>query len=345
MTDQDLATKAPESDAAEGSIVPGDTKAQQGASMGEHCTTDRPTPTGKTPTGEMSKLGDVEVYITKPSDYPHSPSKLLLFLSSGTGIHSVNNQLQADKFAGEGFLVVMPDQSVELNNILCGAVPIADLARPRSAGDPIPKSVTDPRNYQESDPSLIEQVKLRAAETAKSFVIDMWLARQTPEKVLPLLHKVIEGAKEEFADAVANGGGVYAVGYCFGGRYVLLLAGEQPDTVKGGQAVKDEEAGVAKAEPIIKAGALAHGTLVTKQDIEALKAPVTMACVENDQLFPDDVREEGRKYLESKHIEHEINVYSNVPHGFAVLGEYEEETIKQSQQWAFDQMLNWLKAH
>ncbi len=51
-----------------------------------------------------------QVYITKPSDYPHSPSKLLLFLTSGTGIPSVNNQLQADKFAGEGFLVVMPDQ-------------------------------------------------------------------------------------------------------------------------------------------------------------------------------------------------------------------------------------------
>ncbi len=36
---------------------------------------------------------------------------------------------------------------------------------------------------------------------------------------------------------------------------------------------------------------------------------------ENDQVFPDDVREEGRKYLESKNIEHEIKVYSNVPHG------------------------------
>lgn len=53
-----------------------------------------------------------KVYITKPSDYPHSPSKLLLLLSSGTGIHSVNNQLQADKYASEGFLVVMPDQCV-----------------------------------------------------------------------------------------------------------------------------------------------------------------------------------------------------------------------------------------
>lgn len=50
------------------------------------------------------------MYIAKPADYPHSPSKLLLLLTGGTGIHSTNNQLQADKYAGEGFLVVMPDQ-------------------------------------------------------------------------------------------------------------------------------------------------------------------------------------------------------------------------------------------
>lgn len=87
----------------------------------------------------------------------------------------------------------------------------------------------------------------------------MWLARQTPEKVLPVLKKVIDGAKEEFADAVANGGGVYAVGYCFGGKYVLLLGSELQDTVAEGQVTKDEEHGVVKPEPLIKAGALAHG--------------------------------------------------------------------------------------
>ena len=95
--------------------------------------------------------------------------------------------------------------------------------------------------------------------TAKSFLLDMWLARQTPEKVLPLLHKVIEGAKEEFADALANGGGLYAVGYCFGGKYVLLLGSELPDTVAQGQAVNDEEKGIVKSGPRIKAGAIAHG--------------------------------------------------------------------------------------
>jgi len=59
---------------------------------------------------EITKYNDIEVYVTKPADYPHSPSKLLLLLTGGTGIHSTNNQLQADKYAQEGFLVVMPDQ-------------------------------------------------------------------------------------------------------------------------------------------------------------------------------------------------------------------------------------------
>ena len=105
--------------------------------------------------------------------------------------------------------------------------------------------------------SVIEQVKLRAAETVQSFMIDMWLARQTPEKVMPILRKVVDGAKEEFADAVASGGGIYAVGYCFGGKYVLLLGSELPDGAV--QPQKDVEQGMVKNEPLIKAGALAHG--------------------------------------------------------------------------------------
>lgn len=133
---------------------------------------------------------------------------------------------------------------------------------PRFGGDPAPNSTTDPATDSETAPSLLEKVKLSVAETAKSFMLDMWLARQTQEKVLPILQKVLEGAKEEFADAVANGDGVYAVGYCFGGKYVLLLGSELPDTVAKGQTVEDEEQGMAKAVPQIKAGAIAHGTTI-----------------------------------------------------------------------------------
>jgi dienelactone hydrolase len=54
-------------------------------------------------------MSEIECYVSRPKDYPHTSAKLLLLLSTGTGIHSNNNQVQADRFASEGFLVVMPD--------------------------------------------------------------------------------------------------------------------------------------------------------------------------------------------------------------------------------------------
>ena len=210
------------------------------------------------------------------------------------------------------------------------------------ANDPLPGTAT---YEEEKDPSFIERIKVGIADTAKSFWIDMWLARQTPEKVLPILHKIIEGAKDEFADAVANGGGIYSVGYCFGGRMTLLLAGENPNTVAWGQAVKDEEAGVVKKGPYIKAGAIAHATLVGKEDFEGTKAPLAFVCVENDNLFLEEIREHGEQHLKENNVECEFKTYPGVPHGFAVVGEYEDGKIKETQVQAFDQMLAWLKEH
>lgn len=287
----------------------------------EHCTTDRPAPTGQKATGDLSKISDVDCYITKPTDYPHSPSKLLLLLTGGTGIHSINNQLQADKYASEGYLVVMPDQF---------------------ANDPAPNSVAMSEVTEET--SWIETAKMKLAEGTKSFLIDMWLARHTPEKVLPLLHKVVEGAKEEFADAVANGGGIYGVGYCFGAKYILILAGDNGDGVT--TEPKDEEQGSVKKQPVLKAGAVAHGTMVTKEDLEGVKAPVYIAAVENDPLFSEEeVLTPGRIALENNKVEHEVQMFSGVPHGFAVLGDYDDPKIKQSQTQAFGQMLGWIQSH
>lgn len=196
---------------------------------------------------------------------------------------------------------------------------------------------------------MIEKVKMgfatTIATTAKSFVLDMWLARHTPEKVLPILHKVIDGAKEEFADAVANGGGLYAVGYCFGGKYICLLASELPATVAHGQKPQDEEQGMVKTGPMIKCGAFAHGTSITKEDLERIKAPISIVAVENDQLFPDDIRIAGKEALEKEKIEHEMEVYPEVPHGFAVAGEYGDSKIQEKQEKAFEQMSAWLKSH
>ena len=216
----------------------------------------------------------------------------------------------------------------------------------RFDGDPAPNSVD--MSKIEENTSWLESVKLKTAEGIKAFMIDMWLARHTPEKVLPILHKVIEGAKEEFADAVANGGGIYGIGYCFGAKYILIMAGEHSGVASVGPNAppKDEEQGAVKKESLIKAGAIAHGTMVTKDDLEAVKAPIYIAAVENDPLFPEDeVLTPGRRTLERNQVEHEIEVFSGVPHGFAVLGDYDDPKIKQKQLEAYGKMLGWIQGH
>lgn len=238
-----------------------------------------------------------QVYISKPADYPHTPSRLLLLLTGGTGIQSVNNQIQADKYASEGFVVLMPD--------LFG-------------GDTAPgagMTITD------ESTSLIEQFKVKAAEVTKSFLIDMWLAKVTPDKVMPILHNVIDAAREQYADAVKQGDGIYAVGYCVGGRFVLLLG---KDTAV--QANADEEAGAARKGPFIRAGAVAHAASVAPEDFDGIKVPISLVCVEDDPLFPADIRTAGEDTMSSANLEHEVQVYPGVPHGKAPTFYYANRT-------------------
>ncbi|KAJ1326630.1 dienelactone hydrolase family protein [Microdochium nivale] len=322
-----VATSAPERDAQEDAPI--------NPTLSEHCTTDRPTPAGEAPTGELRKLGGVDVYLAKPGSYPSDPSKLLLLLTGGTGLQSKNNQIQADKFAEEGFVVIMPD-------LFDG-----DPAPNQSAKLPEPGAV-EGETQDEVAGSFLEQFKIKIGETAKSFLIDMWLARHTEEKVMPILEKVIHAAKGEFADAIGNGGGIYGVGYCFGGRYILLLASERSTNQSGwtgAQKPADEEAGDGKTAPLIKAGALAHATLVSPDDFNGIKSPISLVCVESDPMFPDEVRTVGEDTMNKTGVEHEVQVYPGVPHGFAVYGDYEEAHIKEAQVTAQEQMLEWILDH
>lgn len=230
-----------------------------------------------------------KTYISKPADYPHTPSRLILLLTGGTGIKSVNNQIQADKYAAEGFLVVMPDMF---------------------GGDSAPAGSGAP--FIDNSTSILEQFKLKAVEVTKSFMIDMWLARITEDKVMPILLKVIEAVRDQYADSIKHGEGIYAVGYCVGGRYVMLLARE---TQKEGS---DEETGPVKAGPYIKAGALAHAASVVPDDFKDIKVPLSFVCVENDPLFPEDVRSAGEDSMSNANLEHEVQVYPGVPHGMYI---------------------------
>jgi dienelactone hydrolase len=56
----------------------------------------------------LREVSFLQVYISKPAS-TESQTSLLVLLSNGVGIHSINNQIQADHFARVGYFVVMPD--------------------------------------------------------------------------------------------------------------------------------------------------------------------------------------------------------------------------------------------
>ncbi len=64
---------------------------------------------------------------------------------------------------------------------------------------------------------------------------------------------------------------------------------------------------------------------------------------EDDQLFPDEIRDAGKTHFDQTGHKYDLKVYPGVPHGFAVVGEYEDHKIKDAQKEAFAQMVAFLK--
>lgn len=80
MTDTELATKAPESDAQE--TTPSAAPAASAPRLSDHCTSSRPTPAGQSGTGEITTLSDVDVCAPFP-DPRDNPDRYL----TPTGLH------------------------------------------------------------------------------------------------------------------------------------------------------------------------------------------------------------------------------------------------------------------
>ena len=161
-------------------------------------------------------------------------------------------------------------------------------------------------------------------EVSRKFQVDMWLARHTERHIMPILHRVMRVVRDEYADAVTYGGGVYAVGYCVGGRYVLLLGAEKQDPLWTGAGA--DAAAVADAESVatpandgtgslIKAGAVAHVAQAMASDFATLATPVSFVCVENDPLFSQELRVAAEETMAVRELEHQVAVYPGVPHG------------------------------
>ncbi|KAI9848437.1 MAG: hypothetical protein M1837_000232 [Sclerophora amabilis] len=138
-----------------------------------------------------------------------------------------------------------------------------------------------------------------------------------PERVQPVVESVIKVLRTEMG--VERLGGV---GYCFGGKYVIL-------NLKGPSA--------------LDVGFIAHPSFVESSEVRAIAGPLSIAAAETDTIFPAEKRRETEDILAGAEVQqpHQMTLYGGVEHGFAVRGDVAKKEVRFAKESAFHQAVRW----
>lgn len=235
-----------------------------------------------------------------------TPATLVLLLTNSLGLVSQNNLRLADDYARVlNAMVVVPD--------LFDGDPMANTDIPENTSD-----------------STISHVKSLAVSFVQSFFVDMWTARHTFSKTMPRLRTVLSELHTAYAPEK-----MAVVGYSFGGRYALHLLSEPPGFQSRAWAGSELDT--------IVCGAVVHPSLVEAAEFEGVERPMLVVRAEHDALFPEEVAGRSIAVLRGNGVECEVQVYQGeLPHGFAVPGDYPESVVGQKPKEVFDQVVQWV---
>lgn len=143
-----------------------------------------------------------------------------------------------------------------------------------------------------------------------------WLPLHKTEIIEPILDAVIKSLRSEHGITRIG-----AVGYCFGGRYVVRYLA----TGKG-----------------VDAGFIAHPSFVTPEEVDGITGPLSIAAAETDQIFPAQLRRKVEDTLQNKKLPYQVALYGGVEHGFAVRTDLSIREKKFAKESAYFQAVRWL---
>ncbi|RDB27331.1 Protein AIM2 [Hypsizygus marmoreus] len=110
-----------------------------------------------------------------------------------------------------------------------------------------------------------------------------------------------------------------AVGYCFGGPFVLGLA----------------------TTDILVAGAFAHPAFLNEDHFKKVTKPLLLSCAEIDHTFPTKSRIRAEELLVAAKATYHIQVFSGVSHGFAVRGDPDIENERWAKEESARGIVGW----
>jgi dienelactone hydrolase len=156
------------------------------------------------------------------------------------------------------------------------------------------------------------------------FNIMDWIAKgsdgnnpHTIEAIDPIVLDAIKALKEEYGIQKIGG-----VGYCFGAKYVIRH-------YKSG----------------IDVGYVAHPSFVEEEELAAISGPLAISAAETDSIFPTEKRHRSEVILKEAGKPYQINLFSQVEHGFAVRCDPSVKVQRFAKEQAFLQAITWFNEY
>ena len=130
-----------------------------------------------------------------------------------------------------------------------------------------------------------------------------------------------------------------AAGFCWGGKYTILLAADTPSS-RVARHSSQKSAGI---QSLIDCGFTAHPSMVTVPgDIEAVKLPLSIIVGDNDHAMKGPLVLQTKEILEvKKKGDHEVVIVPGAKHGFAQRTATEDPFQMKVAQQAEDQAIRW----
>ncbi|KAH8889136.1 alpha/beta-hydrolase [Thozetella sp. PMI_491] len=257
-----------------------------------------------TPRGKISKVHGLDTYISEPPEGQQAKG-IIVIIPDAFGLPFINNQLLADHYAEKGnYRVYLPDFM---------------------AGWPAPVWMLEPIRVVEGPG--------RWLATIYNFPILLWAL--VPFFVVNHIPRSYPRVKKFFTSLRQSEPNlpVFAAGFCWGGKHVLLLGREEAK-------VNDK--------PLIDAGFTGHPSLMTlPEDIENLAIPVSFAVGDKDAHIPMSQVEQIKSIVEAKPAGErgEVKIYPNCSHGFCVRVDILFEEVARQAALAEDQCIEWFDGH
>ncbi|KAJ5902065.1 hypothetical protein N7495_002593 [Penicillium taxi] len=152
----------------------------------------------------------------------------------------------------------------------------------------------------------------------EGFKLVDWLQNHYPEQTEPIINTVLAEMREKLGCKRIGG-----VGYCFGGKYVARY-------LKGGK---------------LDAGFTAHPTMMEPTELDGVEGPFSIAAAVRDFVFTTEKRRLAEDILDKKDIPYQINLFSDVEHGFSVRCDLSQPRQKFAKEQAFVQAVSWFKEY